>query len=224
MTIVKRQIELHHAVSAIGGFFGGYTVLNHTDILANAQTGNLIKLVCNACSGDLKSVGFMILMFFVYAAGNAFYAIARKYLKISMKIVSFIVMAVGIILVGALSNVGNHYVSVLPIVFLAPVQWNAFKTAGGNSSATIFSSNNVRQAVIQLTNYFMNKDKAALRKARFYWATLLCFHLGLLLSCLLTMAFGVHSVWFCYILLAIAVFTYYRYQTAKINAFFNSRT
>jgi hypothetical protein len=38
------------------------------------------------------------------------------------------------------------------------------------------------------------------------------------------MAFGVHSVWFCYILLAIAVFTYYRYQTAKINAFFNSRT
>ena len=69
----------------------------------------------------------------------------------------------------------------------------------------------------------MNKDKAALRKARFYWATLLCFHLGLLMSCLLTMAFGVHSVWFCYILLAIAVFTYYRYQTAKINAFFKSR-
>ena len=59
MTIVKRQIELHHAVSAIGGFFGGYTVLNHTDILANAQTGNLMRLVVQACRGNLDSIGFI---------------------------------------------------------------------------------------------------------------------------------------------------------------------
>lgn len=219
MTIVKRQIELHHTVSAIGGFFGGYTIFNHCDIFANAQTGNLIKLVCNACSGQLESVGYMVLMFFIYAAGNAFYAVMRKYVRLSMKIISFIVTAVCILAVGLLSSSENNFIAVFPVFFLAPVQWNAFKTAGGNSSATTFSSNNVRQAVMLLTKFFLDRDKKALKNSRFYWATLLCFHLGAAFSCLLSLAFGVHSIWFCYILLAIAVFAYYRYQSAKIKAF-----
>ncbi len=219
MTIVKRQIELHHAVSAIGGFCGGYTIFNHCDIFANAQTGNLIKLVCNACSGQLESVGYMILMFFIYAGGNVFYAVTRKYSKLSMKIVSFIVTAVCIFLTGVLSSAENNYIAVFPIFFMAPVQWNAFKTAGGNSSATTFSSNNVRQAVMLLTKYFLDKDKKALKSSRFYWATLLCFHLGVAFSCLLSLEFGVHSIWFCYILLALTVFLYCRYQSAKIHAF-----
>lgn len=219
MTIVKRQMELHHAVSIIGGFMGGYTIFNHCDIFANAQTGNLIKLVLNACSGHTESIAFMALTFVVYALGNVFYAVARKYLKISMKIVSFIVTSIGIVLVGIISDVGNGYLAVLPIFFLTPVQWNAFKSAGGNSSATTFSSNNIRQAVMLLTKYFLDKDKKALRNSRFYWATLLCFHTGVAASCLLSLAFGVNSVWFCFVLVAVAVAAYYRYQSAKISAF-----
>lgn len=219
MTIVKRQKELHHAVSAIGGFLGGYTIFNHCDIFANAQTGNLIKLVCNACSGHLESIGYMFLMFVIYAAGNVFYAVMRKYIKLSMKIVSFIVTAVCLALVGLLSFSDNDYIAVFPVFFLTPVQWNAFKTAGGNSSATTFSSNNVRQAVMLLTKYFLDRDKKALINSRFYWATLLCFHLGVAAACLLSLVFGVQSIWFGYALLGTAVFTYYRYQSAKIHAF-----
>ena len=48
MEIVKKQMTLHHTVSVIGGFMAGYTIINHSDILANAQTGNLIRLVLSA--------------------------------------------------------------------------------------------------------------------------------------------------------------------------------
>lgn len=219
MIIVKRQMQLHHAVSVIGGFLGGYTVFNHCDIFANAQTGNLIKLVIGLFGLRLESVAFMASYFLLYAAGNAFYAVARKKLKLSMKIVSFIITAVGILLVGVLNFTGNSYFAVMPVFFLAPVQWNAFKTAGGNSSSTIFSSNNVRQAVILLTRYIMERNPKDLRNAKFYWATLLCFHAGVAASVLLSLFFGVHSIWFCLIAVGIAAAFYYRYQAAKIKAF-----
>ena len=114
---VKSQLRLHHAVSVIGGFWGGYTIFNHSDIFGNAQTGNLIHLVLDAFSGKLGSIGYMALMFFVYAAGNAFYAVMRKKQRLSMKIISFIVSAAAITLVGVLSLTGQHYLAVLPIAF-----------------------------------------------------------------------------------------------------------
>ena len=219
MIIVKRQIQLHHAVSVIGGFWGGYTIFNHLDIFANAQTGNLIKLVLNVCSFQLDAVLYMLSYFGLYILGNAFYAVARQKLGVSMKIVSFIVSALAIVMVGVLNFTNNSFLAVMPIFFAAPVQWNAFKTAGGNSSSTTFSSNNVRQAVIKLTQHFMNKDKKSLRNARFYWATLMFFHIGVAASCLLSHALGAQSIWFCFVPLGIAVVFYYRYEEAKINAF-----
>ena len=106
-----------------------------------------------------------------------------------MKIVSFIVTSLAIPMVGLLCMTGNPFLSVLPIVFAMPIQWNAFKTAGGNSSSTIFSSNNVRQAVILLTGYVMDRDAKSLRNARFYWATLLFFHIGVASSMLYVMKY-----------------------------------
>lgn len=210
-------MRLHHAVSIIGGFMGGYAIFNHCDIFGNAQTGNLIKLVLSACSGQWESILYLICAFFTYAAANVFYAVARRYWTLSMKIVSMIVTAIVIPCVGLLSLTGQDYPAVMPLFFFAPVQWNAFKTAGGNSSSTIFSSNNVRQAVLLTTKYCMDKDKEALRNARFYWATLLCFHIGVAVSCLLSLLFASQSIWFCYLFLIAAGVCYYRYQEAKMK-------
>ena len=218
MKIVKRQMMLHHAVSIIGGFMGGYTILNFSDIFSNAQTGNLIKLVLNVTQGDFSAVWFMALLFVIYAAGNVFYAVVRRHIRISMKIVSFIVTSVAVALAGVLASTGT-LAAVMPITFAMPVQWNAFKIAGGNSSATTFSSNNVRQAVMQLTVWFMDRDKKALRVSRFYWATLLCFHIGVAASGLLSLAFAAQSIWFCYVFVGLAVIAYYRYESEKIRAF-----
>lgn len=219
MKIVKRQMLLHHSVSAIGGFVGGYTIYNHSDIFVNAQTGNLIKLVHNVCDGRLGLVALMALSFLTYAAGCVFYAVMRKYIKISMKIVSFIVTTAAVAAVGIMSGIENDFFAVLPLIFAMPVQWNAFKTAGGNSSATTFSSNNVRQAVMLLTKFIMERNKKDLRNSAFYWRTLLCFHIGVAASCLLSLWLGVQSIWFCLAFIAASGFLYYRYESAKIQAF-----
>ena len=42
----KNTLErrLHLNMTLIGGFFGGYAILNHSDLFGSAQTGNMISL------------------------------------------------------------------------------------------------------------------------------------------------------------------------------------
>ena len=215
--IVKGQMRVHYAASMIGGFLGGYTIFNHMDIFGNAQTGNLIKMVLDMCRGDFTFVGFMFVSFLLYCGGNVFYVLVRRKVNISMKIVSLICTSVAIVAVGALPFVRNDFIACYPIIFIAPIQWNAFKIAGGNSSSTIFSSNNVRQAAMLTTNYFLSRDAAIRRKAAFYWLTLLSFHIGVALSGLISVWIGVYSIWFCFLPVLLAVAAYYRYQSEKLR-------
>ena len=216
--IVKNQMLVHYCASSIGGFWGGYTIVNHTEIFGNAQTGNLLKMVLDLTHGDLSFLGFMIISFFVYCGGNVFYVLVRRKARISMKIVSMICSAAAIAVVGALPFVRNDYIACYPIIFVAPIQWNAFKIAGGNSSSTIFSSNNVRQAAMLTTNFFLNRDRQTLEKARFYWLTLLSFHLGAAFAGVTSLFFGVYAIWFCYAPLLLTAFMYYLYITSKRSA------
>ena len=207
----------HYAAAMIGGFWGGYTIFNYLDIFANAQTGNLIKLVLDLCEGDFTFIWFMALSFLVYCGGNVFYVLVRRKVKISMKIVSLICTSAAVIAVGAIPYVRNDYVACYPIIFVAPIQWNAFKIAAGNSSSTIFSSNNVRQASMLTTNYILSRDKATGAKARFYWLTLLSFNSGVAMAGLLSMWLGVFSIWFCFVPIGITVVNYYFYMSEKLR-------
>ena len=207
----------HHAAGMIGGFWGGYTVFNHMDIFGNAQTGNLLKMVLDLCKGDLTFVGFMALSFLIYCGGNVFYVLVRRRVRVSMKIVSLICSAVAVVVVGALPFVRNDFVACYPLIFVAPIQWNAFKIAGGNSSSTIFSSNNVRQAAILTTNFALTKDRKTGGRAAFYWLTLLSFHIGVALSCLTSLWIGVHGIWFCFVPIALTVAAYFMYQNRKLH-------
>ena len=40
----KTERHIHLNMALIGGFFGGFAVINHLDLLASAQTSNLISL------------------------------------------------------------------------------------------------------------------------------------------------------------------------------------
>lgn len=213
--IVQRQMTAHHAASVIGGFWGGYTIFNHMDIFGNAQTGNLIHMVLQLCRGDFTFVWWMLLGFLIYCGGNVFYVLVRRRVRVSMKIVSLICAAAAVALTGAVSFVQNDFIACYPLVFAAPVQWNAFKIAGGNSSSTIFSSNNVRQAAMLTTRFALTRDRQTGARAKFYWLTLLSFHLGVALAGVTSLWMGVHGIWFCYVPLFAAAFAYYRYRSEK---------
>ena len=216
--IMRWQRLVHYAAAMIGGFWGGYTIFNHMDIFGNAQTGNLIKAVLSSAEGKFAFVGWMLLSFLVYAAGNVFYVLVCRRVSVSMKIVSLICSGAAVILTGAIADVApNDFVACYPLIFAAPVQWNAYKIANGNSSSTIFSSNNVRQAVMLTTNYCLSRSVRTAAKARFYWLTLLAFHIGVAFSCFMSLLVGLQSIWLCFVPILLTTAAYCVYQNEKLR-------
>lgn len=204
----SRQKLLHYAVSTIGGFMGGYAIFNHCDFFGNAQTANLIHIVCKIFSADFSALAFLVLALITYILGNVFYVLAEKFIKHDLRLISLVMTSCAVVVIGLFPNIANHYIAVLPILFVMPIQWNAYRTAAGYASATIFSSNNLRIAVMSLTRYIIDKDKKQGEQAGFYWLTLLSFHSGVALACVASVFLGTMGVWFCFVPIALSSAAY----------------
>lgn len=215
----SRQKLLHYAVSTIGGFMGGYAIFNHCDFFGNAQTANLIHIVCKIFSADFSGLVFLVLALITYILGNVFYVLAEKFIKHDLRLISLIMTSCAVVIIGLFPNIANHYIAVLPILFVMPIQWNAYRTAGGYASATIFSSNNLRIAVMSLTRYIIDRDKKQGEQARFYWMTLLGFHSGVALACVASVFLGTMSVWFCFVPIALSSAAYLWLKERQVKRF-----
>lgn len=215
----SRQKLLHYAVSTIGGFMGGYAIFNHCDFFGNAQTANLIHIVCKIFSADFSGLVFLVLALITYILGNVFYVLAEKFIKHDLRLISLIMTSCAVVVIGLFPNIANHYIAVLPILFVMPIQWNAYRTAAGYASATIFSSNNLRIAVMSLTRYIINRDKKQGEQARFYWLTLLSFHSGVALACVASVFLGTMSVWFCFVPIALSLAAYLWLKERQVKRF-----
>ena len=215
----SRQKLLHYAVSTIGGFLGGYAIFNHCDFFGNAQTANLIHIVCKIFSADFSALSFLLLALITYILGNVFCVIAEKFIKHDLRVISLIMTSCAVVIIGLFPNIANHYIAVLPILFVMPIQWNAYRTAAGYASATIFSSNNLRIAVMSLTRYIIDKDKKQGEQARFYWLTLLGFHSGVALACVASVFLGTMSVWFCFVPIALSSAAYLWLKERQVKRF-----
>lgn len=213
----KRQMLLHYAVSMVGGFLGGYAIINHSDIFGNAQTANLIHLVCKIFSGNLSGIVFLVLSFLTYMAGNVFCVLAEKYIKVDLRLISLVLTSCTVVLIGVMPSFANDYVSILPILFVTPIQWNGFREANGYVSSTIFSTNNLRQATMSLARYLIDKDEKQQRKAKFYWLTLASFHTGVALSCISSLFFGTSSIWFGFIPILLSAAAYAKLIGIKLS-------
>lgn len=215
----ERQKLLHYAVSTIGGFLGAYAIFNHCDFFGNAQTANLINLVCKIFSADFSGLIFLVIALITYIAGNVFCVIAEKFIKYDLQVISLVLTSCAVVIIGLFPNIANDYIAVLPILFVMPVQWNAYRTAAGYVSATIFSTNNLRQAVMSLTRYIIDRDKKQGEQARFYWLTLLGFHSGVALACVASVFLGTMSVWFCFVPIALSSAAYLWLKQRQVKRF-----
>lgn len=80
-----------------------------------------------------------------------------------------------------------------PMFFAMSFQWTVFAGAEGYGSSTIFSTNNLRQFSTSLVEYICNKDSEKIKKARFYGLTLISFHIGVAVACVVSLLLGTKS-------------------------------
>ena len=137
--------------------------------------------------------------------------------KLSLRLISLAFTSCAVIIIGVVPSVANDYIAILPILFVTPVQWNAFREANGYISATIFSTNNLRQATTSLASYLIDRDEKQRDKAKFFWSTLASFHMGVALSCVSSLVLGVESIWFCFIPIMLSATAYVRLEQKNIG-------
>ena len=168
----------HLAFAAIGGFFGGYALLCRGGILGSSQTMNLLELVSDALFGRGSSVLLHLLCLVIYVVGVMSAVIVPHVFHVDMRRLSPCITAAAAIAMGFFPADMTPLVALYPVFFSMSIQWSTFAGARGFQSATIFNSNNTKQASLALAHYLCEGEREQLTKLWFYGSTLLAFHAG----------------------------------------------
>ena len=136
----RRERYLHNLMAVIGGFFGGYAILNRCDILGSAQTANLLSMTLKLLGGDLREVLIRLGAAALYACAIALSILVPEYLGWDLQRFSIACTAAVSMLLGVLPAEMDPVLGLYPIFFVMALQWCAFKGCGKYVSSTIFST------------------------------------------------------------------------------------
>lgn len=200
----NHEMLLHFVMAFIGGYFGLYAIVARNDLFGSAQTSNLIYLVQDIVGGRPLDFVIRIGALVLYSTAVALSVWLPKHTAVNNKILSILIDGGAVILLGFLPKDMNPVLGLYPIFFAMAFQWCSFKGIGGYNSATVFSTNNLRQFVSAVTLFADEKKQEHLQKLKFYGGTLLSFHLGVGAACVAWQFFDVTSIWLCFLALPAA--------------------
>ena len=225
----KHQMSETFTIGAIlaiaGGYLDAYTYISRGQVFANAQTGNIMLFSIYLASGEfLKALSYIppILAFVIgillseqikkrMDGGRLHW---RQYVLILelavMILVSFLPM-------GTIDGIYYNTISNVLISFVCSLQVQSFRKIRGIVCATTMCTGNLRSGTEALTVFIQSKDKKSLHKAGKFYAIVLFFIAGAVISTLLTQLFQEKSVILCGALLVAAILIMFIEPLGKYN-------
>ena len=200
----NKDLVLHSIMCGIGGFMGGYAVLCRGN-LGSSQTINMIDIVLGIVGENRSELLLRLVGLFLYILGIELVAILSKKTKINMHRYSIIIDMAGFLLLAIIPENVNKLIGLLPMFFILSTQWSVFHGERGYNSASVFSTNNLRQMVLALNDYAFGRERKDLNKALYYINTLFCFHISIVASYFAVKHFGINASLFGFIYAAFAL-------------------
>lgn len=202
---LKPDFYRHLSLSAVGGFFGGYAMICHSDMLASAQTMNLLELEMGLLRGEPRAVIIHIGALFIYVCAVALTVLLPRYYHVNPRHAVPVIDAMAALILGILPDSVYGFLALYPIFFAMAFQWSAFSGARGHNSSSIFSTNNTKQATLAFTEYICRGEREQLSKAVFFTSVLIAFHIGAAISFFSVKGFGIKGAWCNLLLIAISL-------------------
>ena len=201
--VTKNQWEalIHWNFAIVGGFLGAYAILLHMGNFGSAQTGNIMEMAESLVSGEWYDVLIRFLALPLFGGGVVVSYLLTNYTDINMRKLAILLDVAGLV-ISSLLPLKPALVGLYPIFFCASFQWGVYSSANGYNSATIFSSNNFKQALLGWTQYFLTKDPEFKKKGILYTNTVLSFFIGACYGAVVVNAFAVRAAYFGFIPLA----------------------
>ncbi len=207
----KRKRQLHYAMAVVGGFFGGFSILMHHNLLSNAQTSNLMSLTVGILGRSPQQILLHAGSLVIYMLGISLTVLLPKYTKWKLPVCSVVLDGMALAAIAIMPEGTDDFVAMYPIFLAASFQWNSFQGADGYVSSTIFSTNNLRQFTSSMAGYLCDREYRHLHKASFFGGTLLAFHTGVAAAWFSTRFMGVRGAVCGYIPLLAAIFLVMKY-------------
>ena len=175
--------RLHLCAAMIGGWFGGYMVLRFAHF-SSAATVNIIELLTGIAQGKWQQVLLRLGAVAVYAGTVLLAAWLPCHRRVDLRLLALPMDALAAVLLGLLSDAAREG-EVFLCLFTMALHWIAFSGKRGYPCSTIFSTNNFRQFLDAWAQIYLNHDPSHHQRMRLYGGTLLSFHTGVALACLL---------------------------------------
>ena len=203
----KYETPLHYMMAFVGGFFGVYAILSFCDLFGNAQTANMIYFVTDLLGHDFADACLRLGGVLLFMAAITLTVWLPRHSSINLQVASIFLDGAAAVLIGLFPMDIHPVLALYPFFFATAFQWNSFKGAKGFASSTLFSTNNLKQFTMAVTEVFLNKDKTHTVKAKFFGCTLLSFHVGVACSFAARSLIGPRSIWCALLPLGIALYT-----------------
>jgi uncharacterized membrane protein YoaK (UPF0700 family) len=202
----KLKYAIHFNAAFVGGFLGMYTIVNFNSLFGSAQTANLICLVRSLMDWNLTEMVQRFGGMLLYMAGIALTICIVRRSSVDLRLVSLLVDGTAAAISGFFPEDIPPILGLYPMFFAMAFQWNSFSFGDGFPSSTIFSTNNLRQFTISVTEFCLTHDGEHLKRLRLYGGTMLSFHSGVAVSYLIWKRFAGRTSWFCLLPIALALF------------------
>ena len=207
----KTQTAAHHAMALVGGFFGVYALMTRSATFGSSETSNLIYLTIDGLGTSLPDFLIRLGATLCYIGGIVFATLIPKFLKKwDVRYLSILIDTAACLLLAQIPGDADPVLALYPMFFATAVQWLAYTQAAGFNSATIFSTNNLRQCFAGLAEYLYSREEKHLARFRFYGGTLLCFHAGVIYCWFCMKLWGVRSIYACLLPLVAGLFMTWR--------------
>ena len=197
--------EIAIGLTFIGGFIDAYTFVQRGGVLAAGQTGNIVFLSVDIARQNLPGIVTKLMAMIFFCLGIATVKILKHkknrshYWRLTSLIAEFIICMI----VGFLpKTVSNLYV-VPPLALVMAMQNVSFDQIEGLGYNNVFSTGNLKKAIISFVEYFYHHRKENITNALIYLGLVLGFSGGAVASAVLQKWFGLKTIWFVPILLII---------------------
>ncbi|WP_288221394.1 YoaK family protein [uncultured Clostridium sp.] len=221
----SESLRLGVILAVVGGFLDAYTFICRGGVFANAETGNIVLLALGLTNKNYKSAlmaGVQILFFIlgVLVTEEIREHSIKKYNdSIRAEKLILIIEAIVLFIIGFIpNNVPNIFITSI-IAFISSIQISSFRRLVDSPYSTTMCTGNLRTASQSAYLAIKKKNKEAETRAIRYFIIILSFLVGASIGGVLTLNFGVKSIWLCSILLIISkfIFSIDEYRFNKYN-------
>lgn len=200
----SESFRLSALLSISGGLQDAYTYNVRGSVFANAQTGNVVLMSQNFMCGDFIRGLYYMCPLLAFSLG-VFVAerIENRYkdnqvLHWRQRIL--LIEMIALTIVGLLPVRMNMMANIL-VSFSCAMQVQTFRKVHGYGYASTMCIGNLRSGTESFSQYLRTGDREALHKSLHFYGIILIFAVGAGLGGVISMEFGVRTIWISVVLL-----------------------